>query len=89
MYLPKVKGEDFFKHVHPTIRSGNDDISIFTITHIFPNSGKYKLWVDFKPKGGNQIIAAFKFTFHMNKRFLADSFIIRLFCTSSVCLRKI
>jgi hypothetical protein len=59
-----IVGEDlsYFVHIHPTIRSGNDDSSIFTITHIFPNSGKYKLWVDFKPKGGNQIIAAFKFT---------------------------
>ena len=58
-----IVGEDlsYFAHIHPTIRSGNDDSSIFTITHIFPNSGKYKLWVDFKPKGGNQIIAAFKF----------------------------
>jgi hypothetical protein len=58
-----IVGEDlsYFVHIHPTIRSGNDDSSIFTITHIFPNSGKYKLWVDFKPKGGNQIIAAFKF----------------------------
>jgi hypothetical protein len=34
---------------------------VFTISHTFPESGKYKLWVDFKPKGGNQTLAAFKF----------------------------
>jgi hypothetical protein len=59
-----IVGEDlsYFAHIHPTIRSGNDDDNtIFTITHIFPKSGKYKIWVDFKPKAGNQIIAAFKF----------------------------
>jgi hypothetical protein len=61
-----IVGEDlsYFAHIHPAIiTSGNDehDNTIFTITHIFPKSGKYKLWVDFKPKGGNQIIAAFRF----------------------------
>ena len=59
-----IVGEDlsYFAHIHPTIRHGNDDENIaFAISHIFPESGKYKLWVDFKPKGGNQILAAFKF----------------------------
>lgn len=55
LYVVRCKG----RNIHPTIRSGNDDDNaIFTITHIFPNSGKYKSWVDFKPKEVNQIIAA-------------------------------
>src|SRR5918911_1426029 len=44
----------YFAHIHPTIRDIND----YTI---FTESGKYKLWVDFRPNGGNQTLAAFKF----------------------------
>jgi hypothetical protein len=40
---------------------GGTNDSTFTISHTFPESGKYKLWVHFKPKGGNQTSAAFKF----------------------------
>jgi hypothetical protein len=47
----------YFAHIHPT----RTDDATFTISHIFPESGKYKLWVDFKPKEGNQTLAAFKF----------------------------
>ena len=52
-----IVGEDlsYFAHIHPTLAgSGN-----FTINHIFPESGIYKLWVDFKPKGGNQTLVTF------------------------------
>ena len=31
----------------------------FNIHHTFPESGIYKLWVDFKPKGGNQTLFTF------------------------------
>jgi hypothetical protein len=57
-----IVGEDlsYFVHIHPT-RADGTNRSTFTISHTFPESGKYKLWVDFKPKGGNQILAAFKF----------------------------
>jgi hypothetical protein len=56
-----IVGEDlsYFAHIHPTIIPGEDD-TIFAISHTLPESGKYKLWVDFKPKGGNQTVAAFK-----------------------------
>ena len=40
--------------------AGTNDTT-FTVSHTFPESGKYKLWVDFKPEGGNQTLAAFKF----------------------------
>src|SRR5215207_3556483 len=53
-----IVGEDlaYFAHIHPTL-AGND--GNFTINHIFPESGRYKLWVDFKPKGGNQTLVTF------------------------------
>jgi hypothetical protein len=50
----------YFAHIHPTMIAGTNDPT-FTISHTFPESGKYKLWVDFKPEGGNQTLAAFKF----------------------------
>ena len=53
-----IVGEDlsYFAHIHPTLESTKGS---FTITHTFPKSGKYKLWVDFKPKGGTQNVQAF------------------------------
>jgi hypothetical protein len=58
-----ILGDDlcYFAHIHPIIRHGDDDNTDFVISHTFPESGKYKFWVDFKPKGGNQTLAAFKF----------------------------
>ena len=50
----------YFAHIHPAIKDINAD-STFTISHTFPEAGKYKLWIDFKPKRGNQTLAAFKF----------------------------
>jgi hypothetical protein len=59
MHLIIIGGDlSYFAHIHPTIRHDNDDAT-FAISHTFPESGKYKLWVDFKPKGGNQTLAAF------------------------------
>jgi hypothetical protein len=34
-------------------------VTALTIIHIFPESGRYKLWDDFKPKDGNQTLVAF------------------------------
>jgi hypothetical protein len=51
----------YFAHIHPTMIASPNDYGTFTISHTFPESGKYKLWVDFKPKGGNQILSALKF----------------------------
>jgi hypothetical protein len=53
-----IVGEDltYFAHIHPTLEDNRES---FTISHTFPESGRYKLWVDFKPKGGNQTIVAF------------------------------
>jgi len=58
MHLIDV-GEDllYFAHIHPLYEI---DTSTFTINHVFPESGKYKIWIDFKPKGGNQTLAVFK-----------------------------
>ncbi len=54
-----IVGEDlsYFAHIHPTLETSG---SRFTINHTFPKSGKYKIWVDFKPKDGIQTIVAFK-----------------------------
>ena len=51
----------YFAHIHPMIKNDNDNDTTFTISDTFPEPGKYKLWVDFKSKGGNQTLAAFKF----------------------------
>jgi hypothetical protein len=53
-----IVGEDlsYFAHIHPTL-AGTD--GNFTVNHIFPESGTYKLWVDFKPKGGKQTLVTF------------------------------
>lgn len=53
-----IVGEDlsYFAHIHPTL-AGTD--GNFTVNHVFPESGTYKLWVDFKPKGGKQTLVTF------------------------------
>ena len=53
-----IVGEDlsYFAHIHPTLIDADGN---FTIDHIFPESGIYKLWVDFKPKGGKQTLVTF------------------------------
>jgi hypothetical protein len=33
----------------------------FSIAHTFTKAGKYKMWVDVKPKGGIQVLTAFPF----------------------------
>jgi plastocyanin len=66
----------YFAHIHPAIKDINAD-STFTISHTFPEAGKYKLWIDFKPKRGNQTLAAFKFNVagqdvHRSKELIYD-----------------
>jgi hypothetical protein len=60
MHLIIVNSEDLshFAHIHPKLdnESGN-----FHITHTFTRAGKYKMWIDVKPKGGIQILTAFAF----------------------------
>jgi hypothetical protein len=53
-----IVGQDlsYFAHIHPTLVGTDGN---FTISHMFPESGAYKLWVDFKPKGGKQTIVTF------------------------------
>ena len=53
-----IVGEDlsYFAHIHPTLEDNGEN---FTIFHTFPESGRYKLWIDFKPKDGNQTLVAF------------------------------
>ena len=47
----------YFSHIHPTfdVKEGK-----FTIYHLFPENSNYKIWVDFKPKNGNQTLVTFK-----------------------------
>ncbi|MDQ3869830.1 MAG: hypothetical protein M3250_09795 [Thermoproteota archaeon] len=53
-----IVGEDlsYFAHIHPTLEDNGEN---FTIFHTFPESGRYKLWIEFKPKDGNQTLVAF------------------------------
>ena len=47
----------YFSHIHPIF---DDKEGKFTIYHLFPEAGKYKIWVDFKPKNENQTLVTFK-----------------------------
>ena len=60
MHLIIVNSEDLshFAHIHPKL---NKETGIFHIIHTFSKAGKYKMWIDAKPKGGIQILAAFAF----------------------------
>jgi hypothetical protein len=60
MHLVMVNSEDLlhFAHVHPKL---DKETGIFNIAHTFAKAGKYKMWIDTKPKGGIQILTAFTF----------------------------
>jgi hypothetical protein len=60
MHLIIVNSEDLshFAHIHPQL---DKETGIFHITHTFAKAGKYKMWIDVKPKGGIQILTAFAF----------------------------
>ena len=60
MHLIVVNREDLshFAHIHPNF---DRETGIFHITHKFAEAGKYKMWIDAKPKGGIQTLTAFVF----------------------------
>jgi hypothetical protein len=60
MHLIIVNSEDLshFAHIHPEL---DKETGIFHIAHTFAKAGKYKMWIDTKPKGGIQILTAFAF----------------------------
>ena len=63
MHLIIVNSEDLshFAHIHPKL---DKETGIFHIAHTFSKAGKYKMWIDAKPTGGIQILAAFAFNVH-------------------------
>jgi hypothetical protein len=60
MHLVIVNSEDLshFAHIHPKL---DKETGIFHIAHTFQKAGKYKMWIDVKPKGGIQVLTAFPF----------------------------
>ena len=60
MHLIIVNSEDLshFAHIHPELDKGT---GIFHISHTFQEAGKYKMWIDVKPKGAEQVLTAFPF----------------------------
>ncbi|HEX6282977.1 MAG TPA: hypothetical protein VFZ67_12175, partial [Nitrososphaera sp.] len=60
MHLIIVNSEDLshFAHIHPKL---DKETGIFHIAHTFSKAGKYKMWIDVKPKGGMQTLTAFAF----------------------------
>jgi hypothetical protein len=60
MHLIIVNREDLshFAHIHPKL---DGETGIFHIEHTFAKAGKYKMWIDAKPKGGMQTLTAFTF----------------------------
>jgi hypothetical protein len=61
MHLIIVNTSDLssFAHLHPTFVEENG--SRFEITHTFHEADEYKAWVDVKPQGASQVLAAFRF----------------------------
>jgi hypothetical protein len=58
MHLVIVSDDlSYFAHVHPKL---NDEERIFTITHTFPVAGRYKMWVDAKPRGVERFVKEFR-----------------------------
>lgn len=51
------KDLSYFAHIHPIYENSNN---LFTISHKFPESGEYKMWIDFKPKKGSQTLVTFE-----------------------------
>jgi hypothetical protein len=61
MHLIIVNRDDLshFAHIHPNL---DKETGIFHIEHTFAKAGKYKMWIDVKPKDGmQQILTAFDF----------------------------
>ncbi|MDQ4017086.1 MAG: hypothetical protein M3129_00915, partial [Thermoproteota archaeon] len=60
MHLIIVNSEDlsYFAHIHLRL---DKETGIFHVAHTFSKAGKYKMWIDVKPKGGMQSLAAFPF----------------------------
>ena len=61
MHLIIVNKEDLshFAHIHPKL---DKETGIFHMVHTFAKAGKYKMWIDVKPKDGmQQILTAFAF----------------------------
>ena len=60
MHLIIVNSEDLshFAHFHPEL---DKETGIFHIAHTFQEAGKYKMWIDVKPKGAIQVLTAFPF----------------------------
>ena len=60
MHLIIANSEDLshFAHIHPKL---DKETGIFHMTHTFAKAGKYKMWIDAKPKGGIQILTPFPF----------------------------
>src|SRR5918995_1587895 len=61
MHLIIVNSEDLshFAHIHPKL---DKETGIFHISHTFSKAGKYKMWIDVRPKDGmQQILTAFAF----------------------------
>jgi hypothetical protein len=60
LHLIIVNSQDLshFAHIHPKL---DKETGIFHIVHTFAKAGKYKMWIDAKPRGGMQILTAFAF----------------------------
>jgi hypothetical protein len=60
MHLIIVNSEDLshFAHIHPKL---DKETGVFHITHTFQKAGRYKVWIDAKPKDRTQVLTAFAF----------------------------
>lgn len=59
LIIVNSEGLSHFAHIHPKL---DEEAGIFHIAHTFAKAGKYKMWIDAKPKDGIQVLTAFAFT---------------------------
>lgn len=62
MHLVIVNTSDLSSFAHLHLILSQDKSGKFTLDHMFQAADEYKAWVDIKPKGQYQVLAAFRFT---------------------------
>ena len=52
-----------FSHIHPIFDYNEREFGVY---YVFPETTNYRIWVDFKPKSGNQTLVTFKLDYSID-----------------------